>query len=198
MTAPTATRSSASRRDAACNAILDATTCIIADKGVDGFTISEVAQRAQINRALIYHYFKTRENLIFQAMGHVINRYPHTRPELGANAVEQNTRMHIEHPEIARLFFQMLLNGRPLPSLSRPLFDAIDDLERLKQERAPDMVFDPAFGVIVSVLAQVGWAVAREEIARHLQISLEEADARFIAVLSRIAERAIQRLSRGQ
>lgn len=173
------------KRQATCNAILDAISLIIAEKGVDGFTISEVAQRAKVNRALIYHYFQNRDNLVVQAINHILNRYEPLRPEAGIESLERNVRMYNEHPEIARFFFQMLLNGRPLPGLGQRMTNAIEALERFQREHAPQATFDPTFVVIVLALAQLSWAFSRQEFARLLGISVDEADERFIAQLKR-------------
>ena len=188
----TATSAFARKRQAACDAILDATSAIIAEKGVEGFTISEVAKRARINRALVYHYFQNRSNLVAQAINHILGRYEPLLPEMGADAVERGVRMHIEHPEIARFFFQMLLHGRQLPGLGQRMTDAIAALERFRRERAPSAGFDPAFVVITVVLAELAWAFSRHEFARLLEISVEEADRRFIAQLRRPAAMSMQ------
>jgi AcrR family transcriptional regulator len=185
----------ARRREQTCDAILDATGQLIAEKGADGFTISEVAQRSTVNRALIYHYFKDRDNLVFEAIRHIASRYEPVHPEMGPEAAEHAVRMHIEHPEIGRFFYQMLLSGRPLPSLSRRVFDAIEDLERFRREHAPDSPFDPAFAVVAATLVQLAWGFARDEIARHLGVSVEEADRRFIAQLARTSRANLEALA---
>ncbi len=186
---------SARKGEATRNAILDATSRLIAERGVDGFTISDVAKWGQINRALVYHYFKSRDNLIFETIRHTVHRYEEARPEVGPDAIERTARMHIEHPEIGRFFFQLLLTGRAIPSLGQRLFNAIEDLQRLKEERAPQSSFDPALVIVGIHLAQMSWGFARHEIARHLQISVEEADERFVAQLRRAARVGLQSLS---
>src|SRR3990172_12555243 len=120
---------SARKREATCNAILGATSQLIAEKGVDGFTMSEVATRGKVNRALIYHYYHDRDNLIFETVRHIANRYDEIRSTRGDD-IEQNLRMHIEHPEIGRFFFHLMLTGKPLPRLSRRLASAIEELEK--------------------------------------------------------------------
>jgi AcrR family transcriptional regulator len=177
----------ARKREASCNAILTATGQIIAEKGVDGFTISEIAQRAKINRALIYHYFRNRDNLVFEAINFVFSRYEPFEPEAGAEGLERSVRMHIEHPEVSRFFIQMLLKGSPLPALGERMTSAVEALERFKREDPSQAAIDPTFLVIVFVLAQISWAFARQEIARLLEISVDEADERFIAQLQRAA-----------
>lgn len=184
------------KREITRNAILDATSQIIAEKGIDSFTISEVAKRARINRALIYHYFGDRDNLIVRAIEHIVSGYEPFPPgaSIDSDILERSVRMHIEHPELARFFFQMLLTGRPLPRGRERILRAIDTLERLKTERAPTSSLDPTFAVIIIVLAELAWAFSREEIARMLEIGVAEADTRFIEELKQAVEVRIQSL----
>jgi AcrR family transcriptional regulator len=177
----------ARKRQATCDAILDATSGLIAEKGADGFTISEVAERGRINRALIYHYFRNRDNLILEAIRHVVDRYEGIRPSEGSEAIARSTRMLIEHPEVGRFFYQMLLGGQPLPGLSTRIFQAVEDLETVRRAQAPESGLDPTFTILSAALLELAWSFARTEIARYLDISLEEADRRFIDHMKRNA-----------
>ncbi|MEX2160110.1 MAG: TetR/AcrR family transcriptional regulator [Dehalococcoidia bacterium] len=169
------------KREATQTAILDAAVALVVEKGIDGFTLSAVAQRGKINRALIYHYFHDRENLVFQAIRHIVQRYEETKPPGGPDAAERSARMHIDHPEIGRFFFQLLLTNRPMPPLSRRMVAAIEALNKLKAANAPDSPYDPEMSVMTGWLAQLSWSFARTEIARLLGMTVEEADRRFIA-----------------
>ena len=181
-------------RVATCNAILGATSELIAERGVDGFALTEVARRAGVNRALIYHYFQDRENLVTKAIDHVISRYDTEDPEL-PEYLERSMRMYIKHPEIGRLFFQLILNKRPLLHLGDRITKAVDGVRRAQQEYAPGP-YDPAFAVIILVLVQLSWSFARHELARLLNMSVEEADERFSAELKRASEAGARDLLR--
>jgi AcrR family transcriptional regulator len=174
-------------RDATRNAILSATSELIAEKGVDGFAMSEVATRGNINRALIYHHFKNRENLVFESIRHITHRYEAVGEGTGADPLERSTRMHIDHPEIARFIFHLLLNGQPLPGLSTRLVDAIEGLERANASDATPSPIDPQLAVIGGWLLQLAWSVSHHEMARLLGITVEEADERMIAHLGRMS-----------
>ena len=165
-------------------AILDATSELIAERGVDGFTISEIAKRSQINRALIYHYFKSRDNLVVHALDHVISRYEGAGPAASvADAVEANLRMYLQHPEIARVFYQLLLNRRPLLRLGERFKETVVALEGLRRAAATESPYDPAMALIILLFAQTSWAFSRETFAELLDLNVEEADRRFISVL---------------
>jgi AcrR family transcriptional regulator len=183
------------KRDRARNAILDATSELIAERGTDGFTISEVSRRAGINRALIYHYFTDRPNLIFQAIRHIVNKYEQVRPAIGPDAFEHDIRMHIEHPELARFFFQLMMRGDRLPQMSQRLQNAIGDLQRYKDEHAPGARFDVPIAVLASWLTQLAWSCARDEMARYMEITTAEADDRFVRHLKQSAGFSLKVLS---
>lgn len=170
-------------REATQNAILEATSQLIAEKGVDGFAMSEVAERGKINRALIYHYYQNRDNLVFETIRYIVQRYEALHGSSGADALERSVRMHIEHPEISRFFFHLLLNGRPIPRLSSRMLQRIDELEKLKEQSGGAVKVDPIFGVVSAWLIQISWSFARDEIARQFNMSVEEADRRLIDYL---------------
>jgi AcrR family transcriptional regulator len=178
----------ARNRETTRSAILQATSELISEKGVDGFSISEVATRGKINRALIYHYFRTRENLIFETIRYIVQQYEAMAGGSGADPIEQSARMHIEHPEISRFLFHLLLNGQPMPRISSRLLNGIKDLEAIKQAAGPSLPIDPPFAVMAAWLVQLSWSIAREEIARQLGMSVEEADQRLIDQIRRGAD----------
>lgn len=178
----------ARNRETTRGAILQATSELISEKGVDGFSISEVATRGKINRALIYHYFQNRENLIFETIRYIVIQYEAMTSGTGADPIERSTRMHIEHPEISRFLFHLLLNGQPMPRLSSRLLKGIEDLEKIKDAAGPSLPIDPTFAVMAAWLVQISWSIARDEIARQFGMSVEEADQRLIDQLRRGAD----------
>ncbi len=189
----TATTSALARkRQVACDAILNATSEVIAEKGVDAFTISEVGRRAKINRALVYHYFQDRNNLVAQTINHILSRYLPAKAPASIEAVESGIRMHIEHPEIARFFFQMLLTGRSLQGVGPWLRESIEGLEEIQRKADNPAGFDETFVGVMAVLAQLSWAFSRHEMARLLGMKVEEADKRFLAQIRRTAKLRMQ------
>ncbi|MCH7699986.1 MAG: TetR/AcrR family transcriptional regulator [Chloroflexi bacterium] len=190
-----ATSAISRKRQVACNAILDAASQIIAEKGIDTFTISEIAKRAQINRALIYHYFQNRDNLVAEAINYMIERNQKFYDEIGTDAMESSARMFIAHPEIARFIFQLLLTGRPLLGLNDRVTDTAAALEQLLKKRHAEPPYNPAFPVIALILTQLSWAFSREEFARLLNISVEEADDHFIGYLRWATELTINAMT---
>lgn len=181
-------------RAATCDAILNATAEIITETGLDGFTISEVARRADVNRALIYHYYGHRDNLVTHAIDRIMERYNIAETSLSGEAVARNARNYIEHPEIGRFVFQLLLSGRPLLRIGERLHEQIAHIELLMKQQFPDADEDPTFSTIILAASCFAWSFAREELAKVLGIRLEDADERFIHEISRISELGLQTL----
>jgi len=182
-------------REATCTAILDATGEIISEKGLDGFTISEIARKADVNRALIYHYYQNRENLVTHAIDRIMERYNIAETSLSGDAVARNARNYIEHPEIGRFVFQLLLAGRPLLRLGERLHEQIAHIELLMRQQFPDVEEDPTFTTLILAFSCFAWSFSREEIAGVLGMSVDEADERFVNEISRVSEVGLQQLA---
>lgn len=174
--------------------ILDATSELIVEKGLDGFTVSAIARRGNVNRALIYHYFRDRDNLITHAIDNLMTRYDTPETRLSGDAVARSARMYIEHPEIGRFIFQLLLAERPLLRLRERFREMLAHVEQMKRQQAPHAKGDPRFGMVVLALSQFSWSVAREELAMALGMTVEEADERFVDEMRRVSELGLQAL----
>ncbi len=103
--------------------------------------------------------------------------------------------MHIEHPEIARVFFQFLLTGRPLLRMGERITDTIRMLETAQQELAPDSTYDATLPFIILVLAQMARPFSRTAMAGLLGVNVEEADERFIAAIRWATELSIKTMT---
>ncbi len=194
MAAPTSV--SIRKSEATRNAILDATGALIAEKGVDGFTISDVGQRAQVNRALVYHYFKNRDNLVDEAIDHIMGTHDPIDEYITPESVAALARKRIENPETSRIFFQMLLGERPMPVIGGKIKYAVGRLMALQQERDPTETYDPAFGLLTLTLVQHAWPFARDAFARLMELDPETADERYVDFLRWATELVLEATGR--
>ncbi|HEX2890658.1 TetR/AcrR family transcriptional regulator [Vineibacter terrae] len=69
--APRQRRTQAERREEAGRLMLEAATRIVADKGLDEFTLADVADAAGYSRGLPIHYFGSKADLIAAISGHI-------------------------------------------------------------------------------------------------------------------------------
>lgn len=184
-------------RQATCEAILAATAAIITEKGLDNFTISEIGRRAEVNRALIYHYYQTRENLITHAVDWIMERYNIPESNLSGDGVARTARSYIEHPEIGRFVFQLLLSGRPLLRIGERLKEQIAHVELLLHQQFPDAPpsTDSAFSVLILAASCYAWSFSRQELAGVIGLSVEEADDRFVAAVSRMSDLSLENIA---
>jgi AcrR family transcriptional regulator len=181
-------------REETCEKILKATLDLISETGLEGFTISDVARRAAVNRALIYHYYNNRVDLVTSAIDSLMTLFDTPETLLSGDAVARSARMYISHPEIGRLIFQLLLSGRPLERLGQRFANTLKHVEVMKQQQAPDSVGDAKFGMVTLGLAQLSWSFSRDQLASILGMSVEAADDRFVEELRRVSELGLQTL----
>jgi AcrR family transcriptional regulator len=91
--------------------ILDAAVALYAQKGWDGVTVDQVARRARLSRALVYVYFKDKEDLLFgigeRAMDTLRDRFAAAAGSvaLGIDQVEAIGRAYIGYAYEFPYFF---------------------------------------------------------------------------------------------
>ncbi len=98
-------------------AILDAAQEIMAERGPEGVTVSEAAHRAGVNRTTAYQHFRTREQVVAAVIARVSME---VRRILGSDAsigerIDHLVKLHLDRPEIARLWLFQVLSESPLP-----------------------------------------------------------------------------------
>ena len=68
-------RTQEERREEAERLILDAATRLIADKGIESFTLADVGEVAGFSRSLPAHYFKTKDGLLSAVIERIRDRH---------------------------------------------------------------------------------------------------------------------------
>jgi AcrR family transcriptional regulator len=97
--------------------ILAAARLILAERGPEALTVSDVAQRAGINRSTAYQHFRTRDALAAAVMAEVAEDLTGKLLETRAlwGEVDSMSLFFADHPELARLIVHQLLAESPLP-----------------------------------------------------------------------------------
>lgn len=105
------------------NAILNAATELLEEKGIDSLSLREVARQAKVSPAAPYHHFKNKAELLAAIALKSLN----TLDELSEKATQVETHPQkkleamgvayvmyaFEHPSLFKLIFS---GGRPLPA----------------------------------------------------------------------------------
>src|SRR2546423_11468081 len=92
------------RRDprATYQAILDAAEALMAERGPEGLTVSEVAHRAAVNRTTAYQHFRTREQVIEAVVKRLsadVKRILEADLSLGER-IDQIVDFHLNRPQM--------------------------------------------------------------------------------------------------
>ena len=97
--------------------ILSAARRILAERGPEGLTVSEVADRAGLNRTTAYQHFRKRDALaaavVAELGDEMTGMLREPRPIWGH--VDEMVSYFLEHPELARLTLHQLVSGGALP-----------------------------------------------------------------------------------
>src|SRR2546426_318547 len=90
--------------------ILAAAQKLMAERGPEGLTVSEVAHRAAVNRTTAYQHFRTREDVVTAVIARLskeVSQILEAEMSLGER-IDHMVHWHLDHPDIARLWlFQM-------------------------------------------------------------------------------------------
>lgn len=93
--------------------ILEVALKLFAEKGVEGTTIKQIAERADISAGLLYHYFKGKSDLLKEAIDHRALKLPQLE-ELHDRTVEEVLPLFVrgicddlrENIEVIWIFFR--------------------------------------------------------------------------------------------
>ena len=152
-----------------------------------GLNLREVAERAGVNRALVYHHFGSREELLRSALTRDLkDRLDQITQGLSLPfnpRVRQMLRTMVQHQPALRLAMLLMLDGKEQVRLA-PLKD--EWLETFKQDQA-DRKIDgeldlEGFLVMISALSY-GYALMRESFAAEFEIEPVSLDWRVESVL---------------
>ena len=89
----------------------------MAERGPEDLSVSEVAHRAGVNRTTAYQHFRTREQVIAAVIARLskeVKRVLEADLSLGER-IDDIVKLHLERPEIARLWLFQMLSDIPLP-----------------------------------------------------------------------------------
>ncbi|MBI1817048.1 MAG: TetR/AcrR family transcriptional regulator [Deltaproteobacteria bacterium] len=93
--------------------IVAAARAMMAERGPEALTVSDVAHRAGVNRTTAYQHFRTRDDLVGAVMARLADETSRmlTADIAPGDRIDHMVEYFLQHPEIARLWmFQMLAN----------------------------------------------------------------------------------------
>ncbi len=161
------------------------------DNGVlAGVNLREVAEKAGINRALVYHYFGTREDLLRSALSRDLGARLDSMNEgisLPFNPrVRQLFRNMVQYEAEVKLLMLLLIDDNEPLTLAPQKKEWVEALARDKEKGLLDKELDvTAFIVLISVLTY-GYAIMRDSFADELEINPVELDWRLDTLIEKL------------
>ncbi len=152
-----------------------------------GLNLREVAEQAGVNRALVYHYFGSREELLRSALTRDLkDRLDQVSQGLSLpfnSRVRQMLRTMVQHQPALRLAMLLMLDGKEEVRLA-PLKEAwLETFEQDQAQRNIDGSLDlEGFLVMISALSY-GYALMRDSFAAEFEIDPVTLDWRLESVL---------------
>jgi TetR/AcrR family transcriptional regulator len=150
MAAPTPSRTQAERADQTRARILDAAVRQFSDNGLAGARTEQIAEEAGVNKALLYYYFKGKEDLYDAALESVSNRVvASSMATMGAecSAGERLVYFALNH-------FDRIHSQRAFQSLMQQEMIRLHRGEENALVRLVDKVFQPMMFMLREVLAE--------------------------------------------
>ncbi|TDC89048.1 TetR/AcrR family transcriptional regulator [Actinomadura sp. 7K507] len=204
MTAPrTARRDGPARdREATEESLRAAAIALLRRGGVlAGLNLREVADKAGVNRGLVYQYFGSRRALLRSALFH--RSRPNAEDAVDAAGLPLRERL-------SRLFWTSLRNPEPVVLASLLVLDG-DDRPRVLLNRGAsreDLAAEAGRGElpvedVAAVQAAIastiyGYTLLREHLAREIDLPPEELDERMAACVEAMFARGPARDGRGE
>lgn len=130
--------------------IIEAAIKIISRKGKHGIRMEEVAQEADINRAMVYYYFASKDNLYFEVLKTIFfNLFQDSSNDINEDISNGKSHEEIISNFIRNSFIKRLNNN---PDYTRIVIDAlangVDDIPRALELIATTSNLEPTSGLI--------------------------------------------------
>ncbi|MGX1668141.1 TetR/AcrR family transcriptional regulator [Streptomyces sp. NPDC055400] len=156
-----------------------------------GLNLREVADRAGVNRGLVYHYYGSRRDLLRAALARTaVERRAQLlvqeAPSRFADRVVRAVRGCVRHVSSIRLVLLLMLDGDPKLKVM-PFRDTTQ--ERLRADIDHGYVADDVDPVALHTFLKsvnYGYILGRSRLAKEFGIGVRDLDERFIALLERM------------
>ena len=170
----------------------EAALSLLEEEGVlAGLSLQEVATRAEVNRALMYHYYSSKRDLLRAAIrremasGGEKERTPDTVMSLGKR-VSAGLKRALKYKRILHLTTLLHLDGSTAPKLMPNARSTLVVLDRDRLAgKIPAGADLPGLHAAYAALTY-GYVLYREVLARDLEIEPAELDGRVFAEVERI------------
>jgi AcrR family transcriptional regulator len=166
--------------------LIDAARAEFAEYGIAGARVDRIAANAEANKAQIYHYFGSKEELfdaVWEALvNQVVNEAPIDVSDLSGYAVRLADGL-AEHPEMARLITWQRLersDDPPLPFSVQSTQDKVDAIARAQSEGIVSDRFKPAILLMLIISLSGVWAMSNPDVLAVVRVRGKEERRRAV------------------
>jgi AcrR family transcriptional regulator len=175
-----------SGRTAVMDAVLDAATELIADRGPNAVTVRAIAQRAGVNHALVHRYFGTKEDLIAAVIAREVSYFKGlAAQDMAPDQVFMRLLAGLsERQTYVRFLARAVLDGYRSGDL-RPDFQLFGDVFGLVAASSPVGGADPVqLKIMVAALGSMalGWRIFGEFLSTGLGLDTMPQEQRDAAI----------------
>lgn len=184
--------------------ILEAARAEFSEKGFDGARVDSIAQRAEVNKALIYYYFKSKEELLRELLRGFLQERLQSRAEIpdGPNH-DLPTRIGLrdvdllfEKRDILRIALMEDLKsaGNEAPEggiIARHWLEGLKDSHRIYKEAGYDFRLTPrvvATTYFFHLIPKLAFATFGESLAKASGCELEKLRDEFLKLVAEVTE----------
>lgn len=164
-----------------------------------GINLQAVADRAGVNRSLVYQYFGDRDGLVRAALADRVAKaaglYAESRAMPFPERRKRIFEMSLVDPRASQILVQLVLAGDEEVRIF-PLLEATQ--AALERDRAEGVLPAKADAVVMhamTVICHLGYMAVRTRVAAELSIPLDELDRRAGAVFGDMVDGLIERTS---
>jgi TetR/AcrR family fatty acid metabolism transcriptional regulator len=177
--------------------IIKNTIDLVSEKGFKSVTTRDIAIRSQINEALIFQHFKTKQELMMEAVREIINKRTESIGEMEIPSCEQEfieklylyeeffLTLNIENPTYLKIILYYILEGYPISDEVTIQNDKIlikwiyESIEKGKKEWGFDKDIDNEIA-ISSFIGGLTYFILRNVIMNKSIINLEDIKYKFV------------------
>jgi len=176
--------------------ILSAAELVFSEKGFDGARVDEIARRAGVNKALIYYYFKGKDEilevLVRKLLDELVNLVDFTKLD-GFVASPEQLQSHLstyilyleEHQSLLRIFLMETLKDSTKQVFTQKFFDYVLKFE---QEAAKKMGVEIentqellVLEFFTALMPMTGYVIFRDFWCGHFGVSQKELRKNFLS-----------------
>ncbi len=176
--------------------ILAAAELVFAEKGFDGARVDEIAKRAGVNKALIYYYFKSKDEILEvlfrKLVDELVNLVDFTELDDFVASPEQ-LQAHLstyilyleQHQSLLRIFLMEALKDRAKQVFTQKFFDYVLKFEQeAARKMGVEIVNSQELLVLeffTALMPMTGYVVFRDLWCRQFGVSQEELRKNFLS-----------------